>query len=109
MGQNHAEEPNCTSCLTDTGFAAQISHYMSGYFGLNYVKIVRRGHRTYITAPDTNWALPPLKEIHMSRIRVKTAVAALLITVTAVGATAPVIGSVDAGGKPSRAILRAIL
>jgi len=45
----------------------------------------------------------------MSRIRVKTAVAALLIAVTAVGATAPVIGAVDAGAKPNRAILRAIL
>ncbi len=44
----------------------------------------------------------------MSRIRIKTAVAALLIAATAATATAPVIGAVDAA--PSRAILkRAIL
>jgi hypothetical protein len=46
----------------------------------------------------------------MSRIRVKTAVAALLITAVAAGATAPAVGAANAGSKPaSRAILKAIL
>jgi hypothetical protein len=39
----------------------------------------------------------------MSRIRVKTAVAALMIAATAITVTAPVVGTADAG---SRAILK---
>jgi hypothetical protein len=46
----------------------------------------------------------------MSRIRIKTAVAALLVAATAVTVTAPVVGAADAASKPApKAILKAIL
>jgi len=46
----------------------------------------------------------------MSRIRIKTTAAALLLTVAALGAIAPIAGSAEASDAPSKAILnKAIL
>ena len=42
----------------------------------------------------------------MSRIRVKTTVAALVVSVVAVGALAPIAGAADASGAHSHAILK---
>jgi hypothetical protein len=47
----------------------------------------------------------------MSRIRIKTIVAAVIVSVTVLGASATVTGSSSAAGpaKPNKAILKAIL
>jgi hypothetical protein len=75
----------------------------------NRHKIVRMGYGVRPNGRCTNWAHPVTKEHHMSRIRTKRAIAAVLVAVASVSLVGPVAGSVDAGKAPSKAILRAIL